>query len=199
MPGRPWRAGLGGLEVTGEDRSGRRRLWTLVALVAFGVLGSVSAALLAYRFGPAPPTIESRPYQVAGVHAAPDRRGVSASDGSGASQPGTTERDSEATDDSDMLVKGREAYMVYCASCHDEDGSGDPRAGGPPLNGDDDSWLIPEAQFALFARRGGILMPAVGESLSDEEVAAIFAYVEQWWTPEQRAERESRVESQPRP
>ncbi len=91
--------------------------------------------------------------------------------------------------DVNQVMAGRELYAANCATCHGAEGQGYAQAGvpAPALNGDMHAWHHPDSQIASFIRYGQGQMPAVGASWSDEEIAAVLAYIKQWWEPEQLA------------
>jgi alcohol dehydrogenase (cytochrome c) len=65
---------------------------------------------------------------------------------------------------------GRRIYAEACAFCHGP--SGDGGHGGPPLLGFDDA-----AAAARFVREGGTNMPALGSSLTPDEIQDVAAFV----------------------
>lgn len=65
---------------------------------------------------------------------------------------------------------GRRIYAEACAFCHGP--SGDGGHGGPPLLGFDDA-----AAAARFVREGGTNMPALGTSLTPDEIQDVAAFV----------------------
>lgn len=90
----------------------------------------------------------------------------------------------------DELAHGQEPYLRYCASCHDNDGSGKPPA-FPPLDGSEWLTLGPEAValITLNGLRGEIevagqryrgFMPPM-RHIPDEELAALLDYMSQAW------------------
>lgn len=89
----------------------------------------------------------------------------------------------------EQVMAGRELYAANCASCHGAQGQGYAQTGipAPALNGDMHAWHHPDSQIAGIVRQGVGQMPAVGASWRDEEVAAVLAYIKQWWEPEQLA------------
>ena len=89
----------------------------------------------------------------------------------------------------EQVMAGRELYAANCMTCHGAQGQGYAQAGvpAPALNGDMHAWHHPDSQIAGIVRQGIGQMPAVGESWSDEDIAAVLAYIKQWWEPEQLA------------
>lgn len=87
----------------------------------------------------------------------------------------------------ETLALGQMIYDVNCASCHGANGEGYASVqNAPALNGSEHAWHHPDGQILSLIRQGGNMMPAVGANWSDEEVEAVWAYVKQWWTPQQR-------------
>ena len=88
----------------------------------------------------------------------------------------------------ETLVLGKDLYETNCAACHGQDGWGYAQTDvpAPALNGSEHAWHHPDEQILELIKRGGKLMPAVGANWTDKEIEAVWAYVKQWWTPEQR-------------
>ena len=87
----------------------------------------------------------------------------------------------------ETLLLGQTIYQANCASCHGENGEGYASLqNAPALNGSEHAWHHPDEQILDLIRYGGNMMPAVGADWSDEEVEAVWAYVKQWWTPQQQ-------------
>lgn len=88
----------------------------------------------------------------------------------------------------ETLILGKTIYQANCASCHGAEGAGYAAVGipAPAVNGSEHAWHHPDEQILALIRQGGNMMPAVGADWSDEELKAVWAYVKQWWTPQQR-------------
>lgn len=87
----------------------------------------------------------------------------------------------------ELLALGQRTYQASCASCHGENGVGYAGAQtAPAINGSEHAWHHPDEQILDLIRQGGNKMPAVGADWSYEKVEAVWAYVKQWWTPQQR-------------
>ena len=92
----------------------------------------------------------------------------------------------------ERTANGESIYAATCAGCHGgPDGSGGNSAAGPhgPTG---HTWHHPDGQLRDFVRKGKpspgtVPMPAFGDSLDDNEVDAVLAYIKTWWTEEQRA------------
>lgn len=98
------------------------------------------------------------------------------------------------------LAHGQEPYLRYCASCHGNAGEGRPPA-FPPLDGSEWLELPPEGQalIVLYGLRGEIevagrtyrgFMPPM-RNISDENLAAIIAFMDELW-----AHREPTLEAE---
>lgn len=79
-----------------------------------------------------------------------------------------------------LAAAGAEVYLDNCASCHGDDGEGDPFAGAPALN--NAVWLYGGSREAIrhtvhYARFG--VMPGFSGRLRDAEIRAVAAYVHQ--------------------
>jgi mono/diheme cytochrome c family protein len=76
---------------------------------------------------------------------------------------------------------GRDAFLTYCAPCHQTDGTGLPRLGAPLRNSPwvlgDDAALI---RIVLHGLQGELLMPPMG-TLDDQQLAAILTYIRGAW------------------
>ncbi|MDG5767937.1 cytochrome c [Balneolales bacterium ANBcel1] len=94
---------------------------------------------------------------------------------------------SDAPEELDMMVTGRQVYTRVCQACHQQDGSGVEGA-FPPLTGSD--WVIgvPERPVQIVLRgfegqivRNGVTynaaMPGFARLLSDDEVASVVTYI----------------------
>jgi len=79
--------------------------------------------------------------------------------------------------------RGQEVYRNICQGCHGADGRGVERV-GPPLAGSDLAMApagIP-ARVILNGKEGETgLMPPIGGTLSDEEIAAVLTYIRREW------------------
>lgn len=93
-----------------------------------------------------------------------------------------------------VLESGKELYIQHCAACHGANLEGEPdwqfpNADGvfpaPPHNLDGHTWHHPDEQLLAIIADGGTTpnsaMPAFGETLSDEDMKAILAYIKSFW------------------
>lgn len=107
-----------------------------------------------------------------------------------------------------QVTRGRDLYVLACASCHGPKAEGAPnwqqpdsRGNLPPPPHDDrgHTWRHPDAQLAGIVRGGlgdpfnktpELTMPPFGDALAEEEIAAIIAYLKSLWSPEHRSYQE---------
>lgn len=103
---------------------------------------------------------------------------------------------------------GRALYAEHCAACHGADLEGAPdwqrpgpdgRLPAPPHDATGHTWHHGDAFLMDYTRRGGqavlddlgvryeSAMPAFGDILSDDEIAAILDYIKSHWPEEIRA------------
>jgi mono/diheme cytochrome c family protein len=79
---------------------------------------------------------------------------------------------------------GREVYASICAACHQEDGRG--RVGLAPSLVGSELTLGPAgvpARILLHGKEGSTgLMPPLGSSLGDEQIAGVLTYIRRAWS-----------------
>ncbi len=110
--------------------------------------------------------------------------------------------------DASQVVRGRELYLLNCASCHGQKAEGaafwqqpDARGNLPPPPHDDSghTWRHSDAQLAEVIKNGWrdpfnktaeLTMPPFKDRLSDEEVQAVIAYFKSLWSAEHRRYQE---------
>jgi mono/diheme cytochrome c family protein len=100
------------------------------------------------------------------------------------------------------LSRGKAVYENICGLCHNNDGSGKPGQ-APPFIGSD--WVLGSPNRVIRIPLAGLVgpiqvngqqwnlaMPAMGATLSDDDLAAVLTYIRQSWgnkasaiTPEQ--------------
>ena len=81
------------------------------------------------------------------------------------------------------FAAGRELYRNICQGCHQPDGRGQDRI-APTLVGSALALAPPDipARVLLHGKEGPIgLMPPVGTTLQDEQIAAVLTYVRREW------------------
>ena len=81
------------------------------------------------------------------------------------------------------LESGREVYQNICQACHQPDGRGQDKV-APTLIGS--SLTLTDAgiptRILLNGKEGAVgLMPPVGSTLSDEQVASVLTYIRREW------------------
>lgn len=103
-----------------------------------------------------------------------------------------------------VLAAGQNSYNLICAHCHGYNGEGQlastietSRQLGmdivPPQNSSGHTWEHPDQLLVRVIKEGiqnplaQYPMPAFGDSLIDDDIHAILAYIKLWWTDEQRA------------
>lgn len=103
----------------------------------------------------------------------------------------------DATDaDPAQVERGRELYAAHCVRCHGGETGGEISDIPPRHNAEGHTWhhsdcLLTDIVLEGPAPRAGTgvdfpEMPAFEDELSEEEVAAILAYLKTWWTDDQR-------------
>jgi len=104
---------------------------------------------------------------------------------------------SQSDFDAAKVTRGGKLYQQNCASCHGENGEGDPnwrkrKVNGklppPPLNGTGHTWHHSKALLMTIITNGTIdqggEMPAWGGKLSQKDIDAILTWVQSTWTVE---------------
>lgn len=107
------------------------------------------------------------------------------------------------------IAAGRAVYLQYCAACHGRNLEGQPdwqsplpsgRLPAPPHDKTGHTWHHPDEMLAGITKKGILPyapqgyesdMPAFGAVLTDEQIAALWAYVKSTWP-----ERERRYQAQ---
>lgn len=103
-----------------------------------------------------------------------------------------------------QVATGRRVYESQCASCHGAQLEGQPnwrqrlpngRFPAPPHDASGHTWHHPDALLLDIIKRGigphappGYQsdMPAFGDRLTDDEIAAVLAYIKSTWPEETR-------------
>jgi len=86
-------------------------------------------------------------------------------------------------DEQQRFEAGRTVYMSLCMACHQEDGRGRDKI-APSLSGSALALAPPAvtARILLNGKEGSIgLMPPLGSTLSDEQIAAVLTFVRRSW------------------
>jgi len=123
------------------------------------------------------------------------------------------EETSRTSDTNAQVALGAKIYGAHCANCHgvdlkgaanwremNEDGSLPP----PPHDDSGHTWHRPDALLFKITKEGGQAvapqdfksgMPAFAETLSDEEIWAVLAFIKSRWSNDNRA-RQARISDQ---
>lgn len=144
-----------------------------MVLATLAVLVALAIGLAAFRFGPAP--------DVDAAVADAGTATVQEDTASQATPVATSPRRAAApSGPSDPVARGRALYLASCAACHGASGQGQV---GPPLDASAEPGRISEAHVAELVTRGSLRMPPVGSAWSDQDVAAVGAYLRSLRTP----------------
>ncbi len=113
------------------------------------------------------------------------------------------------------IEAGRPLYAEHCAECHGKNLEGRPNwrsrlpKGGlpaPPHDGSGHTWHHADQLLFDYTKKGGAAlapdgfksnMPGFGETLSDEGIVAVLAYVKSTW-PEKQRKHQARIDMQQR-
>jgi len=96
----------------------------------------------------------------------------------------------------DPATLGQQTFAQWCAPCHGANGEGFINAlDAPALNAGGESHLLSDDDIlhAIIdggAESGGTMAP-LGDSLTEEQEAAVLAYVHSLWSDDQRAAHEA--------
>jgi len=94
---------------------------------------------------------------------------------------GACESHTERPPDAQRLIdKGKTVYWHYCAECHQADGSGYSHL-YPRLAGDPIVTLHDPTPLIVTVVYGMETMPAFGQRLSTDEIAAVLSYIRNAW------------------
>ncbi len=83
----------------------------------------------------------------------------------------------------DLIASGQTVYASLCIACHQEDGRGRERL-APTLIGSALTLAAPQIpiRILLNGKEGDVgLMPPLGTSLSDEQIAGVLSYIRRQW------------------
>lgn len=109
----------------------------------------------------------------------------------------------------EQIALGQKVYGEYCASCHGANLEGQPdwkrrlengRMPAPPHDESGHTWHHSDRNLFAVTKLGvgGVVpgyesdMPAFGEILSDEEIAAVLAFIKSTW-PERQRDVQARI------
>lgn len=110
-------------------------------------------------------------------------------------------------DDTRQVARGKTVYAQYCAACHGARLEGQPdwrkrlasgRMPAPPHDASGHTWHHPDGMLFGITRHGLVPgkyappgyqsdMPAFGNTLTDEDIWAVLAYIKSSWPQEIRA------------
>ena len=90
--------------------------------------------------------------------------------------PEPSPRASTAAKDENIQDQGATLFAQNCSSCHGQNGQGGV---GPPLAGNED--LADTRKVVRQVLNGGSGMPAFGEQLPNEEIAAVATFIRSSW------------------
>lgn len=114
-------------------------------------------------------------------------------------------------DNGAQVARGQAVYAAQCARCHGADLQGQPnwrerqangRLPAPPHDESGHSWHHPDSVLFGITKQGIAAfappgyesdMPAFENVLTDDDIAAVLAYIKSQWPPEVRA-RQARIE-----
>lgn len=107
-------------------------------------------------------------------------------------------RNSPSSADPVVVAQGQPLYAQFCAECHGVKLEGQPNwkapdATGvypaPPHDASGHTWHHPDALLLEIIANGGSsptsAMPGFGDKLSDQEMAAILAFIKSHWGPDE--------------
>lgn len=114
-----------------------------------------------------------------------------------------------------LVARGRQVYSAQCARCHGANLEGQPdwkallpdgSRSAPPHDASGHTWHHPDTLLFDIVKYGGKVyalpnevnnMPAFGGVLSNEDIAAVIAYIKSTWPPDiQRLQEEVNQQSQ---
>jgi mono/diheme cytochrome c family protein len=112
--------------------------------------------------------------------------------------------------DREQVALGERIYQANCASCHGADLEGQPdwkqrlpdgTMPAPPHDDSGHTWHHPDQQLFDYTKLGGAAvvqppfksaMPGFGQSLSDDEIWAVLAFIKSRWSQRARAVQRQR-------
>ncbi|NSX17590.1 c-type cytochrome [Cupriavidus taiwanensis] len=157
------------------NRSGKPR-WRIVALLVLGAAIATAVALQTRRYLDTP---------------------------ADAGKTGDIRRLRIDATDAASVAQGRKIYAQQCAACHGANLEGQPnwrarlpngRMPAPPHDASGHTWHHPDAVLFAITKDGLVAgvtapegyvsdMPAFGQSLSDQDIVAVLAYIKSTWPP----------------
>src|SRR5690606_11894723 len=114
--------------------------------------------------------------------AAPARRLVGALSWPGKPAPPAPPAPELTAEERQRVAAGAEVYAATCAACHQANGEG---LEGVARSLVGSPWALSPApqiiRIVLHGKEGAMLMPGVGRTMDDEQVAAVLTYVRHSW------------------
>lgn len=113
-----------------------------------------------------------------------------------------------------QIAQGQQIYAQFCASCHGANGEGQfpdaplvpdatGRFGAPPHTGAGHTWHHGDELLIRYVQEGGMgspssfyPMPAFGDSLTEDDILLVIAYLKTLWNDEQRAYQQQATEAE---
>jgi mono/diheme cytochrome c family protein len=110
------------------------------------------------------------------------RRVAATLDWPGKPRPAGPEARPLTADEQRLYAAGQQQYTATCAGCHQANGQGLPGVAKSLVGS---RWALAPApqviRIVLHGKEGEMLMPPVGSSLTDEQIAAVLTYVRRSW------------------
>ena len=110
------------------------------------------------------------------------RRVASTLDWPGKPRPATPEARPLTEEEQRLYAAGQQQFTATCAGCHQVNGQGLPGVAKSLVGS---RWALSPApqviRIVLHGKEGEMLMPPVGGSLTDEQIAAVLTYVRRSW------------------
>lgn len=112
------------------------------------------------------------------------------------------------------IAAGRAVYLRYCAACHGRNLEGQPdwqsplpsgKLPAPPHDKTGHTWHHPDEMLVGITKKGILTyapqgyesdMPAFGEVLTEEQIAALWAYIKSTWPERERQYQEQMTRQQ---
>jgi mono/diheme cytochrome c family protein len=110
------------------------------------------------------------------------RRVAATLDWPGKPRPAAPEARPLTEDEQRLYAAGQQQFTATCAGCHQANGQGLPGVAKPLVGS---RWALSPApqviRIVLHGKEGEMLMPPVGGSMTDEQIAAVLTYVRRSW------------------
>ena len=110
------------------------------------------------------------------------RRVAATLDWPGKPRPAAPEARPLTADEQRLYAAGRQQFAATCAGCHQANGQGLPGVAKSLVGS---QWALAPApqviRIVLHGKEGEMLMPPIGGSMTDEQIAAVLTYVRHSW------------------